>query len=104
MAAQVKPANSSAPQILEIGQVPRMHHAYPATTEFFSSYVMDSERCKPPGSKLVSAATLSEIARRLSDPELDLVVVHASPHGIVDGLIRTVFRRSALQGHFPLFR
>jgi hypothetical protein len=98
------PANSSAPQILEIGQVPRMHHAYPRTTEFFSTYVMDSERSRPPGSKLVSTTTLVPLAKRLLDPDLDLVVVHASPHGCFEGLIRTIFRRSMLQGHAPLFR
>ena len=98
------PANSSAPRILEIGQVPRMHHAFPRTTEFFSTYVMDSARSKPPESTLVSAMTMAPLARRLSDPEVDLVVVHASPHGIVEGLVRTIFRRSALRGHFPVFR
>ena len=35
------------PRILEIGQVPRMHHAYPRTTEFYSTYVMDSARDRP---------------------------------------------------------
>jgi glycosyltransferase involved in cell wall biosynthesis len=81
-----------------------MHHGYPRTTEFFSTYVMDSARSKPSGSKLVSAMTMAPLARRLSDPELDLVVVHASPHGILEGLVRTIFRRSTLRGHFPLFR
>jgi len=104
MDTQVIPANSSAPQILEIGQAPRMHHAYPRTTEFFSTYVMDSENSRPPGARLVSAKTMVSLARRLSDPGLDLVVVHASPHGSLEGLIRTVFRRSMLQGHVPLFR
>jgi glycosyltransferase involved in cell wall biosynthesis len=98
------PANTSAPRILEIGQAPRMHYAYPRTTMFFSTYVMDSARSKPPGSTLVSAMTMAPLARCLSDPELDLVVVHASPHGIVEGLVRTIFRRSALRGHFPIFR
>ena len=104
MDVQVPPPNSSAPQILEIGQVPRMQHAYPLTTEFFSTYVMDSKRSIPPGSKLVSATTLVQLARRLSEPGLDLVVVHASAHGSFDGLVRTVFRRSTLDGHVPLFR
>ena len=104
MDVQVIPTNSCAPQILEIGQVPRMHYAYPRTTEFFSTYVADSERSKPSGSQLVSAKTLVPLAKRLSDPELDLVVVHASPHGSLEGLIRTVFRRSTLRGHVPLFR
>src|SRR4051812_44747746 len=102
MDIQVIPANSSAPQILEIGQVPRMHHAYPSTTEFFSTYVMDSERSRPSGSELVSAKTLVQLAKRMSEPGLDLVVVHASPHGSLEGLIRTVFRRSTLHGHVPL--
>ncbi len=98
------PANSSGPRILEIGQVPRMHYAYPRTTEFFSTYVMDSKRSRPSGSELVSAKTLVQLAKRLSGPGLDLVVVHAAPHGSLEGLIRTVFRRSMLHGHAPLFR
>src|SRR5260221_10199459 len=58
MDIQVMPPNSSGPRILEIGQVARMHYAYPRTTEFFSTYVMDSERSRPSGSELVSAKTL----------------------------------------------
>jgi glycosyltransferase involved in cell wall biosynthesis len=92
------------PRILEIGQVPRMHYAYPGTTEFYSTYVMDSGRSKPAGSTLVSAATLAPLASRLLDPQLDLVVVHASPHGLVEGMVRTIFRRATLSGHCPLFR
>src|SRR6266568_1324964 len=71
MDIQVMPANSCAPRILEIGQVPRMHYAYPRTTDFFSTYVMDSERSRPSGSELVSAKTLVQLARRLSEPDLD---------------------------------
>jgi len=81
-----------------------MRHAFPQTTEFFSTYVEDSKRRKPAGSELVSAATLVPLWRRLSDANLDLVVVHASPHGLVEGLVRTIFRRSALRGHLPLLR
>lgn len=95
---------NSDPRILEIGQVPRMHHAYPGTTEFYSTYVMDSARNKPAGSTLVSAASLAPLANRLIDPRLDLVVVHASPHGLAEGMVRTIFRRATLSGHCPLFR
>ena len=95
---------SATPQILEIGEVSRIRHAYPQTTDFFSTYVEDSKQRKQPGSELVSAMTLIPLARRLLDPKLDLVVVHASPHGLVEGLVRTLFRRSALRGHLPLFR
>jgi hypothetical protein len=89
---------------LEIGEFSRMRHAFPQTTEFFSTYVADFKQHKQPGSELVSASTLVPLWRRLLDDKLDLVVVHASPHGFVEGLVRTIFRRSALQGHLPLFR
>jgi hypothetical protein len=103
-AAQMPSTESSTPYILEIGEVSRIRHAFPETTEFFSTYVEDSKQRKPPGSELVSAMTLIPLARRLLDAKLDLVVVHASPHGPVEGLVRTLFRRSALRGHLPLFR
>ena len=95
---------SSTPRILEIGEVSRIRHAFPQTTEFFSTYVEDSKWRKPPAGELVSAMTLVPLARRLLDTGLNLVVVHASPHGPVEGLVRTLFRRSALRGHLPLFR
>lgn len=101
---QVIAEKCPAPRILEIGEVPRMYHAYPHTTEFFSTYVMDSEQSKPQGSKLVSAMTMLPLARCLCDPGLDLVVVHASPHGNIEGLARRIFRRSSLSGHLALFR
>ncbi len=80
-----------------------MRHAFP-NTEFFSTFIKDSESTKPPGVELVSAKTLIPLARRLSKQSFDLVVVHASPHGPIEALIRTIFRRSALRGHFPIFR
>jgi glycosyltransferase involved in cell wall biosynthesis len=65
---------------------------------------MDSADNKPVGSTLVTAATLARLASRLLDPKLDLVVVHASPHGLIEGVVRTIFRRATLSGHCPLFR
>ena len=80
-----------------------MRHAFP-NTDFFSTFVRDSESIKPAGATLVSARTLIPLARHLSKGRYDLVVVHASPHGAAEALIRTIFRRSALHGHFPIFR
>src|SRR5262245_36202939 len=93
----------SSPRILEIGEVSRMRHAFPQT-DFFSTFVRDSDSIKPAGATLVSAKTLIPLARHLSKGRYDLVVVHASPHGSAEALIRTIFRRSALRGHFPIFR
>jgi len=94
---------SSSLRILEIGEVSRMRHAFP-TTEFFSTFVRDSESSRAAGVELVSAKTLIPLARRLSKDPIDLVVVHASPHGPLEALVRTIFRRSTLHGHFPIFR
>ena len=95
--------NASSLRILEIGEVSRMRHAF-ANTDFFSTFVQDSRKNKAPGVELVSARTLVSLARKLSDPSYDLIVVHASPHGPIEALIRTVFRQNTLSGHFPLFR
>ena len=94
----------SSPRILEVGEVSRMSHAFPDTTEFFSTFVRGTERNTPPGTKLISAATLCTLFRRLSDSAIDLIVVHAAPHGVLEGIVRTVFRRSTLSGHLPIFR
>lgn len=94
----------SAPKILEIGEVSRMRHAFPETTRFFSTFVRDSEQNKAAGAELVSARNLFSLTRQLSDPALDLIVVHASPHGPLEGVVRTIFRRSALSGHLPILR
>jgi len=69
----------SAPKILEIGEVSRMRHAFPETTRFFSTFVRDSEQNKAAGAELVSARNLFSLTRQLSDPALDLIVVHALP-------------------------
>ncbi len=90
-------------KILEIGEVSRMRHAFP-DTEFFSTVLRDSKSTIPPGAELVSARTLGSLARRLASTRFDLIVVHASPHGPIEALIRTIFRRNAFSGHFPIFR
>ena len=81
-----------------------MRHAFPETTRFFSTFVRDSEQNKAAGAELVSARNLFSLTRQLSDPALDLIVVHASPHGPLEGVVRTIFRRSALSGHLPILR
>jgi glycosyltransferase involved in cell wall biosynthesis len=94
---------SSSLRILEIGEVSRMRHAFP-NTEFYSTFIRDSASNKQAGIELVSAKTLIPLAQRLSKEPFDLVVVHASPHSLIEALIRTIFRRSALRGHLPIFR
>ena len=96
--------SSSSPRILEIGEDSRMCHAFADTTEFFSTFIEYSESNKPPATTLVSAKSLLALSRRLSTPDIDLIVVHASQQGLLDGIMRTIFRRSTLQGHLPIFR
>ena len=95
---------SCPPRILEIGEASRMAYAFADTTEFFSTFNRGSEHDGPPVTKLVSAKTLIPLAQRLFDPTLDLIVVHASPQGLFEGVARTIFRRDALRGHLPLVR
>src|SRR6476619_420505 len=93
-----------SPRILEIGEDSLMRHALPDTTEFFSTFVRYSESNKPPGTNLISTKTLFALNRRLFDPGLDLIVVHSSQQGLLEGIMRTVFRRSTLRGHLPFLR
>ena len=94
------------PKIVEIGHVPFIRQAFPETTEFYSSWpdalAVRGER----GHRLVSLATLPQLAGRLADPALDLIVVHAPAFSPWSGraLVRSLFRRSILTGNIALFR
>ncbi len=94
------------PRIVEIGHVPFIRQAFPETTEFYSTWpdalAVRGER----GCHLVSLAILPQLAGRLADPALDLIVVHAPAFSPWSGraLVRSLFRRSILTGNIALFR
>jgi Glycosyl transferases group 1 len=96
----------AAPKILEIGATPYIWHAFPETTEFYSTW--PDETCAAParGRHIVSLATLPGLARRIADPTFDLIVAHAPACGPWSGraLVRGLFRRSALRGNLPVIR
>jgi hypothetical protein len=99
---------SFRPNILEIGHRSRMRHAFPDTTEFYST-VDERERQEVGPVRQqheVSIATLPGLARRLADPAFDLVVVHvpANAPWSLRGISRSFFRRGALRGDIPFFR
>jgi Glycosyl transferases group 1 len=94
----------AAPKILEIGATPFMWHAFPETTEFYSSWP-DETFADPARSRhIVSLATLPRLARRIADPTFDLIVAHAPASGPWSGraLVRALFRRSVLRGKLPV--
>jgi hypothetical protein len=96
------------PNILEIGHRSRMRHAFPDTTEFYST-VDERERGDTGPVRQrheVSIGTLPGLARRLADPSFDLVVVYppASTPWSFRGISRCLLRRSALRGNIPFFR
>lgn len=96
----------TSPQILEIGAAPFMWHAFPDTTTFYSSWPDETVSAPAQGRHIVSLAALARLARRLADPSLDVVVVHAPsfrPWG-VRALARGLFRRSVFNGNVPVFR
>jgi hypothetical protein len=96
----------TAPNIIEIGAVPYMWEVFPGTTEFYSSWLDETTRAPERGRHVVSLATLPRLFRRLADPSVDLIVVHApaySPWGI-RALVRTFFRRRVLGGSIPALR
>jgi hypothetical protein len=99
-------AGRRAPKILEIGAVPYMWEVFPDSTEFYSSWPDETTSTPEQGRHIVSLASLPRLARRLADPTLDLIVVHApafSPWG-VRAFVRTFFRRSILTGNLPALR
>jgi hypothetical protein len=96
------------PNILEIGHRSRMRHAFPDTTEFYSTVdEREREDMVPVRQRHeVSIATLPGLARRLADPSFDLVVYPpASTPWSFRGISRCLFRRCALRGgNVPFFR
>ena len=66
-----------APKILEIGATPYMWHAFPDTTEFYSTWPDETLADPERGRHIVSLATLAGLARRIADPAFDLIVAHA---------------------------
>ena len=99
-------ARGTSPKILEIGAAPFMWHAFPDTTEFYSSWHGETASAPEQGRHIVSLAALPRLARRLADPSFDLVVVHAPPFRPWGSraLVRTLFRRGVLSGNLPAFR
>ncbi|CAL8968831.1 hypothetical protein RHODGE_RHODGE_01147 [Rhodoplanes serenus] len=98
--------DEATPTIVEIGHTGFMQAAFPDTTEFWSTWPDETSEDPARGRRLPTFANLRELAGRLADPAVDLVVVHAlscapwSPRG----LGRTVFRRSLLRGSVPFAR
>lgn len=97
---------ASAPHILEIGAVPFVWQAFPHTTEFHSAWPDETLSAPHSGRHIVTLAGMPRLARRLADPTLDVVVVHAPAFSPWSGraVVRTLFRRSIFKGNFPLFR
>jgi hypothetical protein len=99
-------ARRTAPNIVEIGAVPYMWEVFPDTTEFHSSWLDETTSAPAQGRHIVSLATLPRLVRRLADPSIDLIVVHAPPFSpwSARGLVRTLFRRSMLGGNLAMLR
>jgi hypothetical protein len=79
-----------------------MWHAFPETTEFYSTWPDERFAAPSRGRRIVSLATLPGLARRIADPAFDLIVAHApaSAPWSGRGLVRAVFRRGVLRGNF----
>ena len=94
------------PKILEIGAVPFMWQAFRQTTEFYSSWHEETKSASEQGRYIISFSTLPRLVHRLADPSFDLVVVHAPSFRPWGGraLVRTLSRRSVLNGSFPGLR
>ena len=99
-------ARRAAPKIVEIGAAPFMWHAFPHTTEFYSSWHGETTSALEHGRHIISLAALPRLARRLADSSVDLIVVHAPPFHPWGGraLVRAFFRRSVLSGNLPALR
>jgi hypothetical protein len=96
----------SAPKILEIGATPYMWHAFPGTTEFYSTWADETLTAPSRGRHIASLATLPGLARRIADPAFDLIVAHAPASAPWSGraLGRALFRRSMLRGNLAVVR
>ncbi len=97
---------SFSPRVLEIGHRSRMRHAFPDTTEFYST-AEEKEDIGPVRERhSVSLGALPGLARRLADPSFDLVVVYPPSNApwSLRGLTRSLLRRSVLRGNIPFFR
>jgi glycosyl transferase family 1 len=96
----------AAPNIVEIGPMPFMWHAFPDTTEFYSNWPDEAVAAPADGRRIVSLATLPGLARRLADPAFDLIVAHAPSSSPWSGraLVRGLFRRSVVRGSAPVIR
>jgi Glycosyl transferases group 1 len=96
----------AAPKILEIGATPYIWHAFPETTEFYSTWPDETDAAPSRGRHIVSLATLPDLARRIADPAFDLIVAHAPTSSPWSGraLVRALFRRSVVRGNLPVIR
>jgi len=95
-----------APKILEIGNVPYLHEAFPRTTDFYSTWTEETVSEPARGRNIVSVGNLAALAGRLADPSYDLVAVQAGAFApwSLRALNRLIFRRDTLRGSLPLFR
>jgi hypothetical protein len=100
------PIGPRDPRIIDIGPSPFMWRAFPRTTQFFSTWPGEGHEDHSNGLHIVSLTQLPRLAALLRSAEFDLVVVHASQLApwAPESISRTLFRRSTLDGHFPLFR
>jgi Glycosyl transferases group 1 len=96
----------AAPKILEIGPTPFMWHAFPETTEFYSTWPDETHAAPSSGRCVVSLATLPGLARRIADPTFDLIVAHApaSAPWSPRALGRALFDRNVLRGNLAVLR
>src|SRR5260370_38419160 len=96
---------SFSPRILEIGHRSRMRHAFPDTTEFYSTAEEKEDIGPVRELHSVSLGALPGLARRLADPSFDLVVVYPPSNApcSLRGLTRSLLSRSVLRGNIPSF-
>jgi hypothetical protein len=94
------------PRILEIGDYRLMRHAYPDSTDHWSTSLWQNNELDPQHDRAVTFASLPRLRRALAGSDYDLVVVQPNTFRPwhAQALGRSLFRRSVLRGHFPYSR
>jgi hypothetical protein len=94
------------PKIIEIGSAPFMWRAFPHTTQFYSTWPDERFQNDDRGFHIFSLKQLPGLTAALQSAEFNMVVVHSSPLApwTLNSVSRTLFNRSAVEGHLPLFR